>query len=363
MSLQVLHVVDSLVPQADSVGVALPGLLRVLGDSDCAGTVAVLDGRTDVDTAFDNENWNVHPWDRNATAGLIDNADVVHIHGLSERGSAAFARAAQKRRTPFILAPLGAFSAAVRSRRSLKQRLVGGFGDRALLRSAAAVQALHTVEAQELSHHPSTGLVVQLPYSADLANDTTPATIDADAEGPCLLMLGPIDPVEGVVAVLMSLAEIGKAANGWRFVLAGPTHGEWRAMLEAGIRRKGSEDRVVFSSAPDLAAQHAWLKQASLLVAGGLRIRPAVSIMQAVAMGVPVLSTNYVVPDELIEHVSVCGPTRAALRMGLREALEMDDQTRLAKAAGARDCFNARLDWSVLAPRYAELYRQVTAAK
>ena len=365
MSLRVLHIVDSLVPQADSVGAALPGLLRALDGTDCSGMVTVLDGRTDVDADFNNSRWTVEPWRRNATAELVEGADVVHIHGLTGRGSTAIARAAHKQGKPFILAPHGAFSSAVRSRRPLTRRVMGRFGDRALLRSAAAVQALHTVEANELRQCGPSRCIVQLPYSVDVATDMVDAAPRSSTNGDsgrCLLMLGPIDPVEGVVGVLKSVAEIGKAGNDWRVVLAGAARGEWRAMLEAGVRRKGSEDRVEFGSAADWPAQRAWLQKASLLVAGSLRIRPAVSIMQAVATGVPVLATNCVVPDELTEHVSVCEPTRAAIRMKLRETLELDEATRRERAGAALACFRSRLSWSEVAPKYAALYQQVSAA-
>ncbi len=365
MSLHLLHVVDSLAPHADSLGVALPGLLRSLGHPDYRGTVAVMDGRTNVKPTFDTDRWKVCGWQENTTDQLVDQAYVVHIHGLGARTSIAFARAARRRRTPYILAPHGAFSSAVLSRRSMTRRLAGRLGHGSMLRSAAAVQALHRVEAKELRRQAATVNIVELPYSADLIDHTTadePPTIDTNGDGPCLLMLGPIDPFEGVVAVMKSLAEIGKTGDGWRIVLAGPSHGDWCAMLEAGVRRKGGEGRVQFSSAEDVRTQRAWLQHASLLVAGSLRIRPAVSIMQAVALGVPVLATNFVAPDELSEHLFACGPTRAALRTRLREALELEESERLAKAATARDCFKARFDWNVLATRYAALYQQVTAA-
>lgn len=366
MALHVLHVVPSLAPQADSVGVALPGLLRALTDADCRGAVLVLDNHADVEPAFNVQAWSVHAWDPNKSLRLIDDADVVHLHGLGDRRSTVVARAAHRRSTPVVLAPHGALSPAGSTRRSLRQRLVGGFRDRAILRSVGAVQALHAVEARHLKPHRLGGPLVQLPYSADVTESSQTngvAPVVEGVDGPCLLMLGPIDPVEGVLAVLKSIAELGTSGNDWRVVLAGPTQGAWRAMLEAGIRRKGAEDRVLFTSAPDLPSQRTWLERASLLVAGGLRIRPAVSIMQGVAMGVPVLSTSCVVPDDLTDCVTVCEPTRAEIRAGLRETLDMGEDARRSQAAKAKACFQSRLSWEILAPRYLELYQRVKANK
>ncbi|MGB2984738.1 MAG: glycosyltransferase family 4 protein, partial [Phycisphaerae bacterium] len=178
-------------------------------------------------------------------------------------------------------------------------------------------------------------------------------------DGRCLLMLGPIHPAEGFVPLLRALAEIGSESNGWHIVIAGRETGDWRKMLEAAIRRKGAEDRVLLASASDPGSQRAWLARASALVAPALHVRFPVSIMQAVAAGIPVLATTCVAPVGLKDVIRVCGPTRYDLKIALRALFQLTDDDRAAFGRRAHDVGRAVLDWSVLVDRYVRFYQSL----
>jgi glycosyltransferase involved in cell wall biosynthesis len=291
----------------------------------------------------------------------VAQAEFVHIHGCGGPGAALFAKAARRQGKPYVLAPLGAFSTSSPTRRSLTQRLFGARSDKAMLRSAARVHALNKLEAAELAGLVPADRIEILPYGVDCALEDGRTSIPTATGEPhdSLLMLGAIEPTEGAAIVLKAIAEVGPVADGWHVVIAGPIHGKYRAMLEASINRKGGEGRVRFASGSDTGEQRDRLAGASLLVAAGLRIRPPVSIMLAVSAGVPVLATDCLAPDELVEHLFVCRPGRAELRTRLREVLELDRKKRSERATGAIECLRARLDWRVLAERYADCYRKV----
>jgi glycosyltransferase involved in cell wall biosynthesis len=172
-------------------------------------------------------------------------------------------------------------------------------------------------------------------------------------------MLGPIHPAEGCVPFLRALAEIGTASEGWKLVLAGPESHEWRRMLEAAIRRKGGADRVKLASAPNLDAQRAWLAGATILADPSLRIHGPVSILQAIASGVPVLASTRVVPPGLEQVICVCPPRRGAFKQALLDLFALNAEQRDAIAMEARELGRALFDWPVLAERYVEFYRRL----
>ncbi|MDO8631761.1 MAG: glycosyltransferase, partial [Phycisphaerales bacterium] len=174
-----------------------------------------------------------------------------------------------------------------------------------------------------------------------------------------LLMLGPIDPVHGCVALLKALAELGPDADGWKVVLAGRDSANWRRMLEAAIYRKGGGDRVQFENADSPAEQRALLARASFLVAPSLHVRPAVSIMQAIAADVPAIASTFSAPPGLENVLRVCGPSRAELREELRAAMRLTDEQRRGTTSVVLAAAKASLDWSILAPKYAQLYREI----
>jgi glycosyltransferase involved in cell wall biosynthesis len=172
-------------------------------------------------------------------------------------------------------------------------------------------------------------------------------------------MLGPLHPIEGFVPLLKAFAEVGHDADGWGVVLAGRETGDWRKILEAAIRRKGEEDRVVITTAPDVATQQAWLARATVLAAPSLQVRCPVSVLQAVAAGVPVLASSYVTPGGLEDVIRVCGTSRQDLKAALRWVVSLSDSDRIEFGRRAGEVGRAAFDWSVLVEEYIRLYRNL----
>ena len=136
-------------------------------------------------------------------------------------------------------------------------------------------------------------------------------------------------------------------------------HAEKPEITVVLVRRKGAGDRVVFAAAADVATQRAWLARASALAAPSLHFRPPVSIMQAVATGVPVIASDRAAPDGL-DAVSRMGPpSREALREILRAVLGITDDQRATLAREAREVGCSLFDWSVRVETFVRLYQSV----
>ena len=337
MSLCVLHVLESLNPDAGSVAVCLGGLPDALSArGQQARTVAP-------------------PGD---PARILDGVDVVHIHGWTYEFAYQAAAAALKAGKPYVVSPHGALTYGPYHKLTWKERLRIAWRTRRLVRGAACVTALNPVEERDLHTQRIHPRIRVLPYGLCFTEyegspPTDGASPSADRR---LLMMGPLHPRAGCVAFLKAMAEIGPDANGWNVVLAGSDDGEWRKMLEAAIRRKKSDDRVVVAHARTVSEQRACLSRASLLAAPGLHIGLPVSIMQAVAMGVPVIASTCVAPPGLDSAIRVCGPRREELRETLRSVLRLPEESRRAMGEKARTVGRALFDWAVLADEYAQLY-------
>lgn len=362
MALRVLHVVESLRCEAGSPAVSLSGLPDALRASG-------VDSET---VTFDDNSADA--LDQAGARRLIEQADLVHLHGWGHRPARTMAVAAHRAGKPYVLSPHGALCNGIYNKKRWRDQLRALLIEKRIIQQAEAVTALNEPEEYELrcGHvHPN---IVRLPYGIDVteyegagtstcgpATDlSTPETETAvSQESRCLLMLGPLHPVEGFIPLLKALSELGAEFDGWNVVLAGPQIGDYRKMLEAAIRRKGGEGRVLFSPASDPHAQRGWLARASILVTPSLQIRFPVSIMQAVAAGVPVLATSCVTPAGLEDVIRVCAPSRGDLKLGLRSLLGLSDEDRAAMTRRAREVGRAVFDWSVLAGRYAELYRSL----
>jgi glycosyltransferase involved in cell wall biosynthesis len=343
VSWRVVHIVESLQPSAGSIAICVEGLLRALREAGVDSEA--IDAAGGLDEA-------------------IRGANLLHVHGWGYELAGRAARTARKFGKPYVLSPLGSLTPGPHNRKGLGDKLRLFFGERSLVRGAAALAALNTEDDRRLraaNVHPNIRL---LPYGlffdgCGSGGGAKIADSAAATSARTLLLLGPIDPVYGCVALLKAFAELGSDADGWNVVLAGCDAGNWRKMLEAAVLRKGGEDRVRFADAKTPDEQRGWLSRASLLVAPSLHVRPAVSIMQAIAADVPAIASTFSAPPGLENVLRVCGPSRAELREELRAAMTLTDEQRRGTTSSVLTAAKASLDWSILAPKYAQLYSEI----
>lgn len=379
MAAYVLHVVESLRPEAGSVGVSLAGLFEQLrlNGVEC-GMVAE-------DRAAVGSHGHAGGLDRTAQSQevihLVEQAKIVHLHGWGYSLARAAAGTARRMGKPYVISPHGSLIDQPYNRKGLWDRLRALLRESPLVKKAAAVTALNEPEEYELRTRRVNPNIVRLPYgvnvaeyeteemsSGELQSARTSAQAEAcdsadkacnSADGRFLLMLGPIHPIEGFAPLLKAVSELGPESDGWNVVMAGREIGEWRKMLEAAVRRKGSDGRVRFASAADAATQRFWLARASILAAPSLQVRFPVSIMQAMAAGVPVLATSCVTPTGAEDVIRICAPVRGDLKAGLRALFGMSDEERAAMVQRARHVARNQLDWTILVDLYLRLYQNL----
>jgi len=359
MSIQVLHVLESWRPEAGAVAISVYGLIPALDSKAVSSSVfasVVPEGMVgDVHVEHDS----------GALAGSVAKASVVHIHGWGAAWAPAAATAARKAAKPYVITPLGRLcDGPYAQQRGWKHRLFGILYENKIIRGTTQALALNKLECEALLDErvPLEAQVLAYGLSAyDYSDGKSPgpAPESENADDRIILILGPIHPVEGLVPFLRAFAEIGADNDGWKIVIAGPDEDENQEVLAAAVRRKGASDRVRFQSCSSLESQKRLLRQASVLACPSLHYRAPVSIMQAMASGVPVIASDRVAPDGASEVADVCRPSRDEFRETLRVALGRPDEERAAMAARARDWFRERFDWGVLVDRYVRLYRDL----
>jgi len=362
MSMRVLHVIPTASTDAGAIGLLLPGLVEALERVGVRSQVLDAGVQLGGDPARSPSTEAGRLPVTRETDESVERADVVHFHGWGYEGVRRVVRAARKVGKPFIVSPLGSLTVGPHRPPAWRMMLDKWFGFARLARSARSIAALHEHEAEGLRPAGFFDRVCVLSYGYRFSEAwdryEAGAALPPALPGRCLLVLGPLDPLEGCVPLLKAFAELGADANGWHLVLAGRDAGQWHHVLAPAVRRKGGEERVQFHPAADEVTQCAWLSRASLLVAPSLVVRPPVSVLQAIAADVPVVATNRVAPDEVSEFIQVCTPDRTGLRDALRTVMRMSDAQRGERAKLARGRAATALDWSVLAPRYLEQYER-----
>ena len=347
MARNVLHVVESSSPEAGTVAVLLEGLLAALRGRSLESEVFSLNGSA--------------KRDEQDFARLVRDADVVHFHGWGHPSARRLAVAAHRERTPYVISPLGSLTYGPSRRRTLGDRLAGPFGGGRVVRRASAVTASSNIEARDLKRRRANSNVRPLSYGIDAAeydsNGDVRSSSTAKTNLRGMLMLGPLEPVEGFVSLLRSLEELGAFTKGWNLVVAGREIGDWSAALGPRIAKNGWTGRIRFCDAPDVATQRELLAEASLLVVPNLHTRCPVSILQAAAVGVPVIASAFTVPSILEDAVCVFGTARVEMKIDLRRMLGLSDEERSVMAERAREIVRDRVDWCVVVDEYVQLYR------
>jgi len=346
--IRVLHAVGSLRLEAGSIAVGLDGLLKSLRDVDIESTVVTrepFDERcrpADVVTLASAD-----------VAALIGRADVVHLHGLDRELAGGLIPPAKRRGVPYVISPLGERCPNPYEKPRWSERLHRAFYDKRLFREARAIGVLNRAEGESQV----------VPYGVDFSEygKAEPAVCErADAdEARTLLVLGEIHPDRGLVPLMRAVAELGRDFRGWRLVIAGSDGGGWLDQLQAAVERKGASDRAEFVVDPDLATQHRLLRSASLLAAPALRACCSISVGQALASGVPVLSSGLGLADGAETCVRICQPTRDGLREAVGEMIASVNCGGARLSEAARESARAFFDWASLRERFIGVYRSV----
>ncbi|MES3020532.1 MAG: glycosyltransferase [Pseudomonadota bacterium] len=183
----------------------------------------------------------------------------------------------------------------------------------------------------------------------------------APGAAPTLLVARNLEPIYDNAGALRALALVRQACPGTTMLVAG--EGAERAALERLARELGVIDAVHFTGRLDNAAMAALYRCADIVVNPSLADNMPVSVLEALASGVPVVSTNVGGIPDLLEHdvnaVLVAPGDPVALAHAVICLLHDRARADALSAAGLE--LAARFDWNRVGPMLEAQYRRVLA--
>lgn len=299
---------------------------------------------------------------------LIREADVVHLHGLWSGQNWAAGAAARQLRRPCVISPRGMMMPWAWNRGWWKKRPFGWLFEHRNLRQAARLHVVSESEAaavRALGFNDRITCISSGLHVADYAN--LPPADEVLARWPelqgrkCLLFMGRIHPQKGIIQAMQACFDVLAAGSDWHLIIAGPDEIGLRAMLEAAITRKGLSNRVTFTGLLTRREVQAVLGGVRLLLQPSQGESLSMSILEALAAGVPVaISAACHMPEvETRDAGRIVEPTRGGIARVLRKLLTQDDQALQAMGRRGREMVAERFDWSRLLPQYQQMYREV----
>lgn len=286
--------------------------------------------------------------------------NLLHCNGIWHPLNHWCARTAHQKCIPLVLQPRGMLEPRALGHRALKKRLALALYQRTDLECAALVVATAEQEAEHLRQFGLRQPIAVIPNGVDLhaARTSGEASTRQNDGLRRALFLGRVHPVKGLLHFLEAWAALD--AQGWLLQIAGPDEGGHLAEVLAKARQLGIAEGVQYLGALDDEAKWSAYQDADLFVLPSFTENFGVVVAEALAAGLPVITTTGTPWRDLQIHD--CGwwvsPTVAGLQEALTDALTSPLQ-RLREMGERGRAYVQRYDWSHIAGDMLAAYRWV----
>jgi glycosyltransferase involved in cell wall biosynthesis len=287
-------------------------------------------------------------------------AAVIHNHGLWLMPNVYAGWAAARARTPIVVAPRGMLSAVALKFSRLKKvafwRLLQG----AVVRGAACMHATSEAEYQEIRAVGLRNPVAIIPNGIDLPE---PKEESAASKGSnrVVLSLGRIHPKKGLDRLVHAWARVESQYPFWKLKIIGPSEAGHDAELRELATKLGLSRISIQGPIYDTEKQDVY-QEADLFVLPTLSENFALTVAEALAAGMPVISTKGAPWGGL--DTQGCGwwiehgiePLVAALQI----AMSMPREKLNAMGARGRTWMARDYSWDRVAGEVLAVYRWLT---
>jgi glycosyltransferase involved in cell wall biosynthesis len=295
---------------------------------------------------------------RRALEKEIAGFDVVHLHSVFLQPTLLAARAASRRRVPYVVSPRGMLVRELIERKSRLLKLLWiALFERRTLREAAAVHYTTIAERDD-----ARALGFRVRREVVIANGVEPPAPGGGPDGrePFLLFLGRLNWKKRPELLIDALARLPDA---WRAVFAGADDEGYSEIIIDSARRAGLAHRISIEGEVHGARKDELLRKASLLVLPSISENFGNVVLEAAAVATPSLVS------EGVGIASIFGAHEAAFVA--TEELPIGDQIAAAAlsprraqiGSAARELAVRDFSWEAVAERMESMYMEISTER
>ena len=276
-------------------------------------------------------------------------ADVVHIHGMWLPVFRSAVKVAKSKRLVVVISPHGTLTSWDLNKKKWKKRLAMFLYQRAILKSADMFFATSVAEAEGIRSLGLKQPIAIIPVGVDIP-DIENSLIPKATEARVLLFMGRIHPGKGVLDLIEAWRLVKKP--NWRLKIAGPAISAdeiaYRGLVEQKISENSLCGEIEFLGMIEGAAKRRAFEAAELFVLPSYSENFGIVVAEALAYGLPVITTTGAPWRELIEHD--CGwwisPGVEGLCNALNSAMDKTSDELSEMGGRGRKLVNDKYSWS-----------------
>jgi len=382
--MKIAHVIPSVAARDGGPSTSVVSMCRALADcgvdvtlvttdADGSGRLPVVLGRESdwrgVKTFFFERQWTESlkysaPLARWLNERVAD-FDLLHIHGVLSHAPLAAARACQRAQVPYVVRPLGTLDPWSLAQKALKKRLLMSVAGVGMLRGAAAIHCTSDEERRAVEGELRVTSAVTIPLGVEV-EFLTAAQVSGAERDANVLVVSRLHPVKNLEAFIEAFADalaaetVAVGGRRWTLTIAGSGDAEYERRLRRVVCDRKLERHVSFAGWVDRQQKLELMRTASMFALPSLHENFGVSLVEALACGLPALVTRQVHLSEIVLNAGAgwsVESDRGSLRDGLLQAWS-DVEGRRTAADAARSLAR-RFAWHNIAGELAALYSTI----
>ena len=241
--------------------------------------------------------------------------------------------------------------------RAWKKKLAWSLYQKRDLESAALLVATSAQEAESIRKVGLRQPIAVIPNGIDLP-EWKERTFPKEGMRSALF-LSRVHPKKGLMNLVAAWDRV--RPEEWRMIIAGPNEGNHRADVELAVRRAGLDQEIQFVGSVAGEAKEHLYRDADLFILPTYSENFGVVVAEALAYGVPVITTKGAPWEGLLSHK--CGwwidMGIEPLVEAIREATTMPNDERQEMGRSGRDYVAQDFSWPKIAEQMLSVYKWV----
>ncbi len=297
---------------------------------------------------------------------LINESDVVHVHGMWNFPASLAAKMAVYSGIPYVVSPHGMLTRWSLGQSVLKKRVYSFLAEQKNVRRASALHFFSEEEASTSERWGSHARTVIIPNGVDAQEyDRRTAREEIGKFYPeligktLILFLGRLHPGKGIDLLVPAFGSLCSEFPAIRLVIAGP-NAEYSGQMFELIRRFGIADRVMVTGLVTGERKRALLWGSDIFVLPSRHEGDSISIKEALLAGLPIVITpqcNFALVEDAnvgtVVELTIEGVTN-----GIRMLL-VNPGMRTAMGFQGSQLIRDRFTWDCIGRKFSEVYREL----